>query len=303
MRPDVWIPGQTSDRHRGWLSPMANVHHSPSVSEHRGRLGPADMLVIDEKDYQPAFIERFEQLRVVQTLTAGVDAVIGLIPAGVTLCDASGVHDVAVSEWIILAMLSSLRALPHYVEAQRQAAWSPLVGADLEGSTVLILGYGSIGAAVERRLAGFDVDVVRVARRARPGVHDMADLAALLPQADVVVVLLPLTSSTTGLVDLTFLRALRPGSLLINASRGAVVDQDALLEVLGEERIQVALDVMYPEPLPPGHPLWRAPGVILTPHIASDVGGLDDRAWRFVTQQVQRYARAEALLNVVADGY
>jgi phosphoglycerate dehydrogenase-like enzyme len=173
----------------------------------------------------------------------------------------------------------------------------------IAGSTVLILGYGAIGAAVEARLAPFEVDLIRVARRARAGVHPVEDLESLLGLADIVVVLLPLTSATTGLLDAGLLGCMRPGALLVNAARGPILDNRALLEMLQRERITAALDVTDPEPLPVDHPLWDAPGVLITPHFAGDTIAADRRAFALVGEQVRRYSRDEPLRNVVCDGY
>jgi phosphoglycerate dehydrogenase-like enzyme len=250
-------------------------------------------------------ISRLDGLRVVQTLSAGVDSIVDRIPPGITLCDASGVHDVGVAEWVVLAILASNRRLPQLIDSQRDATWrrDDVRGDDLVGSRVLILGYGSIGRAVEDRLRPFGVKVVRVARHEREGVHPLADLPALVPAADIVVILVPLTLATRALVGTEFLSLMKRGALLVNASRGAVVDASALMSALADGRIRAALDVTDPEPLPEGHPLWSMPGVLITPHVAGDVSGEEDRAWTLVADQVARLARGEPLRNVVVDGY
>ncbi|HET9782077.1 MAG TPA: 2-hydroxyacid dehydrogenase [Candidatus Dormibacteraeota bacterium] len=250
-------------------------------------------------------MKRLVGLRVVQTLSAGVDWLVGDVPSGVTLCNASGVHDVPVSEWTLMAILAMQRELPLQLGWQQSARWhrpGPETG-DLEGSTVLILGYGSIGRAVEARLLPFGVDVVRVARTARDGVHGMSDLASLLPRADVVVILLPLTDETRGIVDARFLAAMHDGALLVNAARGSIVDTAALVAEAQSGRLRAALDVTDPEPLPDGHPLWTAPGVLITPHTAGSSQRFAERAWRFVADQLGRYERGEPLQNVVVNGY
>jgi phosphoglycerate dehydrogenase-like enzyme len=168
---------------------------------------------------------------------------------------------------------------------------------------VVLLGAGSIGSAVEARLAPFGATIVRVARRPRPGVLTMAELPAVLPTADIVVSLLPLTPETRGVVDARFLAAMPDGALLVNASRGGIVDTAALTAEVVQRRLRAAVDVTDPEPLPDGHPLWSAPGVILTPHVASDVHAEIPRAWQLAFEQVGRYARGEPLINVVTDGY
>lgn len=250
-------------------------------------------------------MQQLDDLRVVQTLSAGVDWLVDHVPPGVTLCDAAGVHDVPVSEWTMAAILAMQRELPLQLGWQQTASWhrpGPETD-DLEGSTALILGYGSIGRAVEARLAPFGVDIVRVARTQREGVHALAELPSLLPRADVVVVLLPLTSATRGLVDARFLASMRDGTLLVNAARGSIVETAALLAEVQQRRLRAALDVTDPEPLPDGHPLWSAPGVLITPHTAGSSKRFASRAWRLVADQVGRYQRGEPLQNVVVNGY
>jgi len=248
-------------------------------------------------------IPRLDGLRVVQTLTAGVDLVVDHVPPGVTLCDGSGIHDGPVAEWVVMATLAMRRGLPSQVLAQHDTTWRWGGGDDLEGATVLIVGYGSIGRALEARLVPFGAHVVRAARHAREGVHGVEELPSLLPQADVVVILVPLTPQTKGMVDSVFLQAMRPGALLVNAARGPIVDSDALLAALRDEHIRAALDVTDPEPLPDGHPLWSAPGVLITPHTGGAVMRVFDRGWRFAGEQVRRLIAGEPLLNVVTDGY
>jgi phosphoglycerate dehydrogenase-like enzyme len=160
-----------------------------------------------------------------------------------------------------------------------------------------------IGAAVEARLKPFEVRVIRVARRARAGVHAVDELRMLLPLAEIVIVLLPLTPATTGLLDAELLERLRPGALLVNAARGQIVDTAALVELVAAGRLRAALDVTDPEPLPADHPLWDAPGVFITPHLAGDTIAAERRAFALVGEQVRRYLGKEPLANVVEHGY
>jgi phosphoglycerate dehydrogenase-like enzyme len=156
---------------------------------------------------------------------------------------------------------------------------------------------------VAQRLAPFGVELVGVARTARDGVHGIDELDALLPGADAVVNLLPLTPATRGLVDARVLARMSPGSLLINAGRGATVDTAALVEALHAGHVRAVLDVVDPEPLPPGHPLWTAPGVLISPHSAGDTHGAERAAWALAGEQLRRYAAGEPLRNVVRNGY
>jgi phosphoglycerate dehydrogenase-like enzyme len=244
------------------------------------------------------------KLRLIQLLSAGAEKVIPYVPPGVTLCTARGAHDDVVAEWVLSVVLAQLHDLPRFVRSQAEGRWDFTLTGELAGKTVLILGYGSIGAAVARRLAGFDVRVLPVARSARPGVHDLAALPDLLPQSDIVVLLVPVTASTERMVDAAFLARLPDGALVVNAARGAIVDTGALLAELTSGRLRAALDVTDPEPLTAGHPLWSAPGLLLTPHVAGAGGKPMARALAIAKAQLTRYAAGEALLNVVGeDGY
>jgi phosphoglycerate dehydrogenase-like enzyme len=242
-------------------------------------------------------------VKVVQTMSAGVDFLVGALPDRVTLCDAAGVHDASVAEWVAAVFLADAKRLPQFEEARRAGEWRHDELADVEGLELLILGHGSIGRAVEVRLAPFHVRFTRVARRARAGVHAIDELPELIGGADAVVVLVPLTDATRGLVDAPMLARMKPGALLVNAARGPVVVTDALVAALNEQRIRAALDVTDPEPLPEGHPLWSAPGLILTPHVAGDVPRFPQRAMELIAAQVRRYVAGEPLRNVVSDGY
>ncbi len=239
------------------------------------------------------------QLRVVQTLTAGIDHVWPYLPEGVTLCNGRGIHETSTSELALALILASQRGVPDFVRAQDRREWDYAPRPSLADSRVLILGHGSIGAAVEARLLPFEVEVVRVASRAREGVHGVDALASLLLVVDVVVVVVPLTDATRGLVSREILAAMKPGALLVNVARGAVVDTDALLEVLSAGRIRAALDVTDPEPLPADHPLWTAPGVLISPHVGGASTAMWPRAHRVVRDQLARFAAAEPLENVV----
>lgn len=277
--------------------------------------GPSAAAEPDAEFWVPPFLSsgdvvslagRMPSLRVIQLLSAGADAWVGKIPDGVTLCDARGVHDSSTAEWVMTAILSSLRRFDHFARAQAEHRWSYREVAptdELAGKRVLIVGAGSIGGALVRRLTPFEVTITLVARTARDGVHGMDELPGLLPEADVVVMLVPLTDQTRGMVDAGFLAAMRDGALLVNAARGPVADTAALAKELGTGRITAAVDVTDPEPLPADHPLWSVPGLLLTPHVAGSVRGLLPRAYRLVAKQVARFEAGDDLINQVDNGY
>lgn len=237
-------------------------------------------------------------LEAVQLPSAGFEHVAPHVPEGVTLCSGRGLHDAATAEWAVALVLAGLRDLPSFVRAQDRREWThDSTRTSLADRTVLILGYGSIGRALHARLEPFECTVVPVASRARDGVHGVDELPELLPRADVVVVLTPLDERTRHLVDADFLARLPDGALLVNVARGGVVDTDALLAEKG--RIRAALDVTRPEPLPAEHPLWTAPNVLITPHVAGGTTALPPRLRALLRDQLARFAAGEPLAHVV----
>jgi len=243
------------------------------------------------------------RLRVVQTLTAGFDRVRPHVPAGAVLCNARGAHDASTAEWVVGAAIASLRQFPYFATEQAAGRWSYRFTGTLAGATVLIVGYGSIGQAVERRLAGFDVQIRRVARTARDGVSATGDLPSMLPGADVVILLAPTTAETRGMVDAAFLAEMKDGALLINAARGGLVVTDDLLAEVSSGRLAAAMDVTDPEPLPPGHPLWTLTNVFITPHVAASTPYSMRAASRLVRAQAERYLAGQPLANVTTGEY
>jgi len=243
------------------------------------------------------------RLRVVQLLSAGVEPWLPVVPAGVLLCNGRGVHGASTAELAVAGLLALLRDLPGY-EARRQAHdWRPTRTPGVTGRRVLVLGAGDIGRRAAAALAAFDAEVTLVARTAREGVRAMTDVPALLPEQDAVVLALPNTAETRGLVDAGFLGALPDGAVLVNVARGAIVDTDALLAELQQERLFAFLDVTDPEPLPADHPLWDAPNLLLTPHVGGGTRGWERRAYALVREQLARYVAGEELANRVDAGY
>jgi phosphoglycerate dehydrogenase-like enzyme len=273
--------------------------------------------------------QTFQQLRgvkVVQSTMAGVDWITPWLPKDITLCDGRGIHDISASEWVLAAVMATMKRLPLYRDLQTKQEWRGfatkadelteelgaargqyrVLAEDLAGKTVLIVGYGSIGAAIEARMTPFGVTVLRVARSAReqPKVSAISELHLLLAKADVVVLIVPLTDATRGLMGAKEMALMKRGALLVNAARGPVVVTDALVDALQEGRIRAAVDVTDPEPLPAGHPLWSAPNCLITPHIGGSTPEFIYRAFKFGAEQVKRFVAGEPLENVVTDaGY
>ena len=248
-------------------------------------------------------LPRMTSLKVVQTMTAGVDNVRADVPDGVTLCNGRGIHDTSTAELALTLVLASLRGIPQFVRAQDRASWEPQWRPALADRRVLLVGYGAVGEAIEARLLPFEVDVVRVARTARDGVHPIEDLPDLLPDADVVILVVPLTDATRGLVDADFLARMKDGALLVNVARGAVVDTGALVAALESGRISAAVDVADTEPMPPDHPFWSAPNLLVSPHVGGASSAMWPRAHRLVRDQLHRYAAGEPLWNIMSGEY
>lgn len=240
------------------------------------------------------------RLRVIQTLSAGVDWLVGRVPEGVMVCNARGVYDGPLAEWVVGAILAFQRGLVRARDAQARREWDSFEPDELAGRRVVILGFGSIGTAVAERMRPFGVEIVGVARTRRDGVLGLDDLDDVLPRAEVLVDLLPLTRETAGLLDARRLGLLPDGALLVNAGRGRTVETPALVAELERGRLQAALDVTDPEPLPAGHPLWTLPNVLISPHVAGDSSAATVRAFALAGDQVRRFAAGQPLINQVA---
>lgn len=242
-------------------------------------------------------------LKLVQTLTTGYDDVAGRLPTGVSLATAAGVHDASTAELAVGLVLASLRGIDEAVRDAEEARWGHRMRSSLADRRVLVVGTGGVGRAIAERLAPFEVVLSRVATTARTDdlgvVHGREDLRTLLGGQDVVIVAVPLTDATRGLVGPQWLAAMPEGALLVNVARGPVVDTAALLAELMRHRLRAALDVVDPEPLPPDHPLWGAPGLLLTPHVGGDTTAMRPRALALLRDQLRRFAAGEELVNVV----
>jgi phosphoglycerate dehydrogenase-like enzyme len=248
------------------------------------------------------------QLKVIQIPSAGYEHVLPFVPAGVSIANARGVHDSRVAEMALALALASRRRLPQFLDAQRRKTWEPdFTSPSLADSRALVVGYGSIGEAIGVRLRASEVHVEGVARTARTApdgttVHAVGDLPTLLPGFDIVVIVTPHSDDTDKLVDAGFLAAMPDGALLINVGRGKVVDTDALLAELRTKRLHAALDVVDPEPLPTGHPLWSAPQCIVVPHVAGVEVLTNRRYTDLVKRQIEARRRGDDPVNFVTMG-
>ena len=265
---------------------------------------------------------RLRGVRLVLSLMAGTEWIPGAMGPHVTICNAHGAHNIATAEWTLAAILATLKYFPLFLDVQRSGVWKrrfeasahyaaisgdsrphypPVMQEELTGKNVLLVGYGSIGKEIERFLFPYNVNLLRIARRARtePLVHAVSELERLLPLAEVVILILPLTEESRGLIGSKQLGLMRQGTLLVNAARGPVVQTDALVEALNAGKIRAALDVTDPEPLPAGHALWSCPNLLLTPHVGGSSPQFAPRAIKTAADELRRYMAGEPLRNVV----
>jgi phosphoglycerate dehydrogenase-like enzyme len=242
-------------------------------------------------------------LKLIQLLSAGAEDWVGKVPDGVLLSTCRGAHGGSTAEWVVAALLSIYRKLDVFAVAQREGRWERQTADTLQGKRVLVIGAGDLGRHLRRRLEPFDARCTMVGMTAREGVHGVRELPGLLELHDVVVLMVPLTSRTRGMVDAEFLARMRDSAVLVNVSRGAVVDTDALVAELTTGRLRAALDVTDPEPVPAGHPLWTAPGLLLTPHVGGAVRGVRGRSYAVAAAEIARYAGGELPDNLVHGEY
>ncbi len=290
----------------------------------RATLGelPGDVEVVEWSLREPAPLRRFDMVippylqslewlknlegldvALVQSLTLGYDGVAEVLPKHMTFANAASVHESSTAELTLALILASQRAIPDFVRAAAVGTWSPSWHMSLADRTILLVGYGGVGRAIESRLLPFETTVLRLARHERSDergrIYGLGALNELLPMSDVVVVAVPLDESTHHLVNREFLSLMSDGSLLVNVARGAVADTDALLAEAKSGRLRLALDVTEPEPLPDGHPLFALDNVLISPHVGGMSSAALPRIARLVHQQIERMRRGEEPVNVV----
>jgi phosphoglycerate dehydrogenase-like enzyme len=259
---------------------------------------------------------------IAQSMMAGTEWLTTLVGPTVTVCNAQGAHSISTAEWTLAAILATLKYFPLYRDLQRATDWRgrsqaskdyaaihadqrpqypAILQEELHGKRVLIVGYGDIGKTIEKYLAPFNVEITRVARSARisPEVHPVDALDQLLPNAEIVILILPHTPQSHGLIGAQQLALMAQGALLVNAARGPIIQTDALVDALKSGRIRAALDVTDPEPLPPEHSLWKCPNLLITPHVAGSTPEFSPRAIHIAADQVRRLLKGEPLINIV----
>ena len=241
--------------------------------------------------------------RLVQGQSLGYDGIEQVLRPGMVYANAAGVHEASTSELALALILASQRGIPDFVRAASEGKWAPAPHPSLADRTVLLVGYGGVGRAIETRLLPFETTVVRVARTARSDergvIHGVESLPTLLAQADIVVVVVPLTEATRHLIDDSFLSHMRDDSLLVNIARGLVADTDALLSHARTGRLRLALDVTDPEPLPDGHPFFALPNVLISPHVGGVTTAMLPRMAHLLGEQIDRMLRGDDPVNVV----
>lgn len=245
-------------------------------------------------------IAKMSSLQVIQSPNAGVNDVLAILPEGVTLCNAKGVHDASTAELAMGLAISARRGFATFMANQSKGEWVHERRSALADSRVGIVGTGSIGSMIARQLEVFDVEVIGFSRSGKNASKTMAEFDQLLPTLDVVILILPLTSESRHLMNRSRIDAMKPGATLVNVARGGIIDTEALVDALNRGQITAGLDVTDPEPLPKGHPLWSAPNVIITPHVGGDSSAFNPRVRALIESQLKRFATGQPLANIVA---
>jgi phosphoglycerate dehydrogenase-like enzyme len=287
--PELLAPGEIADC----------VTYAPGVfpdDDTRARVGFFVPDYIDNPN--PEWMTRFPSLEVVQLPTVGFDAALVHLPDGVTLCNAAGVHEQSTAELVVGLIIAKWRGLDRAARDMAEGTWNHRRGRSLQEARVLIVGAGGVGRRIADALAPLGARTQLVGRTHRDQVAGVDELPELLGEADVVVLAVPLTPETEGMVDDSFLSRMQDGALLVNVARGSVIVTSDLLAHL--PRIEAALDVVDPEPLPADHPLWSVPGVLISPHIGGDTDAFPRLARRLISAQVERWRSGAPLANVVA---
>lgn len=304
MALTVLVPDEDGVRALSELQDVKTLRYTPGESLPL-EAARAEVLIPDplRGADRTGLLARLPNLKLIQLLSAGAEKWVDVLPEGVLLSTCRGAHGGSTAEWVVAVLLSMHRELGSFAAAQSAGRWDKRSTDTLQDKRALIIGAGDLGNQLRRRLEPFDVSVTMVGMRARDGVHSADELPGLLGDHDIVVLMTPLTSRTRGMVDAEFLARMTDGALLVNAARGPVVRTDALLAELNSGRLSAALDVTDPEPLPAGHPLWTAPNLLLTPHVAGSVRDTVRRGYAVAAAEIARYAGGELPRNLVYGEY
>ena len=249
-----------------------------------------------------SYAAKMPNLKILQMLNAGYDDALAYLRPGLTLCNARGVHDASTAELAVGLAIASRRGFAEFIREQITGTWNHRRFPSLSDSHVGIIGFGSIGKEVARKLSGFDVTITAFTQSGRDGTVKIDELDSYLPKLDIVILILPLTESSRHMFGAKRLAAMKDGSLIVNVARGPIIDTEALLQELHSRRIYAALDVTDPEPLPQGHPLWNAPNLIVVPHVGGNSAAFEPRGRRLIESQLKLLAAGNPLNHVVAQG-
>jgi phosphoglycerate dehydrogenase-like enzyme len=261
--------------------------------------------------YMPAYMggraaleltKQMPNLKYLQMPNAGYDDAMEFVRPGMTLCNGRSIHDDSTAELAVGLTIASLRGFPEFVRNQDKGKWVHTREKSINDRKVGIIGFGSIGSTVARMLSGFSVEIMPFTQSGRDNTTPISDLDKHLPSLDVVILILPLTKESKHLFDARRLALMKDGALLVNVARGPIVDTDALVKELNSGRITAALDVTDPEPLPEGHALWSAKGVLISPHVGGNTTAFEPRARRLIKSQLELLAAGKPLNNIIVAG-
>jgi phosphoglycerate dehydrogenase-like enzyme len=246
--------------------------------------------------------KKMKNLKVLQMPNAGYDDAIEYVREGITLCNGKSIHDDSTAELAVGLTIASLRGFPDFVRNQDKSAWVHVKNQSINDKKIGIIGFGSIGSTIAKMLSGFSVEIIPFTQSGRDNTIAISNLDKHLPTLDVVILILPLTAESKHLFNTKRLSLMKDGSLLVNVARGPIVDTEALVKELNSGRITAALDVTDPEPLPSDHPLWKAKGVLISPHVGGNTSAFEKRARRLIESQLQLLADGKSLNNVIVAG-
>ena len=246
--------------------------------------------------------KKMPKLKVLQVPNAGYDDAIEYVRPGMTLCNGKSIHDDSTAELAVGLTIASLRGFPDFVRYQDKSEWVHVKNKSINDRKIGIIGFGSIGTTIAKMLSGFAVEIFAFTQSGRDNTIAISDIDKHLPTLDIVILILPLTKESKHLFDAKRLALMKDGSLLVNVARGPIIDTDALVKELNSGRITAALDVTDPEPLPKDHPLWRAKGILISPHVGGNTTAFERRARRLIESQLNLLAEGKHLNNIIVAG-